>query len=53
LSTECYIVRHADHTWWHVAGALGLLKPETMTNLGTMVRPRDLEGAPDKKTRVA
>ena len=53
LSTECYIVRHADHTWWHVAGALGLLKPETMTNLGTMVRPRNLEGAPEKKTRVA
>ena len=26
LSTECYIVRHADHTWWHVAGALGLLE---------------------------
>jgi putative nucleotidyltransferase with HDIG domain len=40
LSTECYIVRHADHTWWHVAGALGLLKPESLVNVGTMMRPR-------------
>ena len=40
LSTECYIVRHADHTWWHVAGALGLLKPESLVNVGSMMRPR-------------
>ena len=33
LSTECYIVRHADHSWWHVAGALGLLKPEDRESL--------------------
>ena len=52
LSTECYIVRHADHTWWHVAGALGLLKPETLINVGSMMRPRDL-GAMEKATKVA
>ena len=40
LSTECYIVRHADHTWWHVAGALGLLQPDTLVGVGTMIRPR-------------
>jgi len=40
LSTECYIVRHADHTWWHIAGAVGLLKPESLINVGSMMRPR-------------
>jgi putative nucleotidyltransferase with HDIG domain len=30
VSTECMIVRHADHTYWSVAGALGLLTPESM-----------------------
>jgi putative nucleotidyltransferase with HDIG domain len=40
LSTECYIVRHADHVWWHVAGALGLLKPESLVGVGTMMRSR-------------
>jgi putative nucleotidyltransferase with HDIG domain len=52
LSTECYIVRHADHTWWHVAGALGLLKPETLVNVGSMMRPRDI-GTPGKAAKVA
>ena len=42
LSTECYIVRHADHTWWHVAGALGLLEPHSLVGVGTMMRPRTL-----------
>ena len=51
LSTECYIVRHADHTWWHIAGALGLLKPETLVNVGSMMRPRDLETV--KASKVA
>ena len=30
VSTECMIVRHADHAYWSVAGALGLLIPETL-----------------------
>jgi putative nucleotidyltransferase with HDIG domain len=42
VSTECLIVRHADHTWWQVAGGLGLLKPESMTNAERMVRARPL-----------
>ena len=48
LSTECYIVRHADHTWWHVAGALGLLKPELLSGVGTMMRPRTLDDTHQK-----
>jgi len=30
VSTECMIVRHADHAYWSVAGTLGLLIPETL-----------------------
>jgi 23S rRNA maturation-related 3'-5' exoribonuclease YhaM len=45
LSTECYIVRHADHTWWHVAGAVGLLEPHSLVDVGTMMRARDLDRA--------
>lgn len=30
VSTECMIVRHADHAYWSVAGALGLLTPESL-----------------------
>jgi putative nucleotidyltransferase with HDIG domain len=30
VSSECMIVRHADHAYWSVAGALGLLIPETL-----------------------
>jgi len=30
VSTECMIVHHADHAYWSVAGALGLLVPETL-----------------------
>ena len=48
LSTECYIVRHADHTWWHVAGALGLLKPVSLSGVGTMMRPRTLDDTHQK-----
>jgi putative nucleotidyltransferase with HDIG domain len=33
-SLECTIVRYADHSWWRVAGACGLLKPETMGPMG-------------------
>ena len=30
VSSECMIVRHADHAYWSVAGALGLLTPESL-----------------------
>ncbi len=40
LSAECIIVRQADHGWWQVAGALGLLKPDSMGDLPRMLRPR-------------
>jgi putative nucleotidyltransferase with HDIG domain len=30
VSSECMIVRHADHTYWSVAGTLGLLTPESL-----------------------
>jgi putative nucleotidyltransferase with HDIG domain len=45
LSTECYIVRTADHSWWNLAGAMGLLKLESMQGeADKMVRPRQLRG---------
>jgi len=28
-----------NHSLWHVAGALGLLKLDTMIGVGTMIRP--------------
>jgi 23S rRNA maturation-related 3'-5' exoribonuclease YhaM len=40
VSAECTIVRQADHGWWHVAGALGLIKPETMTGLAANLTAR-------------
>lgn len=46
LSTECYIVRTADHSWWSLAGALGLLTPESMAGeVDRMVRPRKIDNA--------
>lgn len=50
LSTECYIVRTADHSWWNLAGALGLLTLESMQGeADKMVRPRNTRS--DKATR--
>lgn len=44
LSTECVIVRNADHLWWTIAGATGLLKPESMAAYETRgVRARRLK----------
>jgi hypothetical protein len=43
LSTECIIVRYADHTWWMIAGALGLMKPESMGIADPMIRARALD----------
>ena len=34
LSTECMIVRHADHSWWRIAIALGLLDRDTVAHAG-------------------
>jgi putative nucleotidyltransferase with HDIG domain len=42
VSTECMIVRHADHTYWSVAGALGLLIPESVRP-NPILRVRKLE----------
>lgn len=43
VSTECMIVRHADHAYWSVAGALGLLIPETLRP-NPILRVRKLVG---------
>jgi 23S rRNA maturation-related 3'-5' exoribonuclease YhaM len=42
VSAECMIVRQADHGWWHVAGALGLVKESTMGGLASNLRSRDI-----------
>ncbi len=42
VSAECLIVRHADHSWWQVAGGLGLLKPDSLGSAEPMVRARPL-----------
>ena len=42
VSSECIIVRQADHDWWQVAGALGLLTPESMVSRPANVRARPL-----------
>ena len=40
LSAECAIVRNADHVWWNVAVALGLLEPDSIEAAGRMVTVR-------------
>ncbi len=40
LSTECLIVRAADHTWWQVANSLGLIEEGTAGLLPNYIRPR-------------
>jgi 23S rRNA maturation-related 3'-5' exoribonuclease YhaM len=40
VSAECMIVRQADHGWWHVAGALGLVQEQTMSGLAANLRSR-------------
>lgn len=42
VSAECMIVRQADHGWWHVAGALGLVHEATMSGLTSNLRSRPL-----------
>jgi hypothetical protein len=56
LSTECYIVRTADHSWWNLAGAMGLLTLESMQGeADKMVRPRQIRGEAQsvKKARAS
>jgi 23S rRNA maturation-related 3'-5' exoribonuclease YhaM len=40
VSAECTIVRQADHGWWHLAGALGLITPESVGVLSSNLRAR-------------
>jgi 23S rRNA maturation-related 3'-5' exoribonuclease YhaM len=40
VSAECTIIRQADHGWWQVAGALGLLRPESTGSLSSNLRAR-------------
>lgn len=46
LSTECLIVRCADHTWWQIATATGLIEPGTTSLLPNYIRPRTSGTAP-------
>jgi 23S rRNA maturation-related 3'-5' exoribonuclease YhaM len=41
-STECFIIRQADHTWWLVAAALDLCHPDTIAQAGKNIRVRPL-----------
>lgn len=40
LSLECTIVRLADHSWWDISAAAGLLKPETLAFPKVKIQPR-------------
>ena len=42
LSTECNIVREADHLWWTIACSLGMLQPNSIASAGPKMRPRKL-----------
>jgi 23S rRNA maturation-related 3'-5' exoribonuclease YhaM len=44
VSAECMIIRQADHGWWHVAGALGLVTPDSINALSGNIRARKLRG---------
>jgi hypothetical protein len=37
------IVRQADHGWWFLAGAVGLLTPKSTAALSPMLRARPTE----------
>lgn len=41
VSAECMIVRQADHGWWHLAGALGLIVPGSGDGLAGNLRARN------------
>jgi 23S rRNA maturation-related 3'-5' exoribonuclease YhaM len=40
ISAECMIIRQADHGWWHIAGALGLITPDSIGALSGNLRAR-------------
>jgi hypothetical protein len=40
VSAECMTVRQADHGWWHIAGALGLVTPQSIGVLSGNLRAR-------------
>ncbi|MBB3149477.1 23S rRNA maturation-related 3'-5' exoribonuclease YhaM [Phyllobacterium trifolii] len=40
VSAECTIVRQADHGWWHIAGALGLVTAESVGAISGNLRAR-------------
>lgn len=40
LSLECMVVRLADHSWWDISAAAGLLKPETLGFPQVKIQPR-------------
>jgi putative nucleotidyltransferase with HDIG domain len=42
VSTECWIVHQADHSFWHVAASLGLCKEGTTAFAGPSLRIRPL-----------
>ena len=42
LSTECMVVRHADHVWWFIACSMGLLDPKSIAYAGPKMRQRKL-----------
>jgi putative nucleotidyltransferase with HDIG domain len=44
VSTECTIIRQADHGWWHIAAALGLVVPESMGGMSSNLRARTVPG---------
>jgi len=40
VSTECTIIRQADHGWWQVAAALGLVTAESVAAMSANLRAR-------------
>ena len=42
LSTECMVVRHADHVWWYIGCSMGLLDPKSIGIAGPKMKPRKL-----------
>lgn len=45
VSAECTLVRQADHAWWHLSGALGLVTLDTVSVLSGNLRARPVSAA--------
>jgi 23S rRNA maturation-related 3'-5' exoribonuclease YhaM len=41
VSAECTLIRQADHAWWVLAGAFGLITPDSVGVLGGNLRARE------------